>query len=235
MHMKRKFTLLELLVVVSVVAILTALLLPALSLARATALRSQCLNHERQLMLGAMSYNCDWNDFIAGEGARYTGKNGWIHTNLDIYSSRDLQYIPPMRAPASTGDFFGVTWCDSILSFWSREKSQVYWSTYKVPCCVGSSIHYNTPYDGSASAGFLRLSRLPMLSQHIYFGEGSGGNGNVYSISRPTQNTTWGDRGIDFAHAKRANFMFLDGHGESQAAGVLPALPSFPAPVSSPW
>ena len=63
-HMKRGFTLIELLVVIAIIAILAALLMPALDRARDSAQQAVCISNERQIFLAFLSYAGEWNDVI---------------------------------------------------------------------------------------------------------------------------------------------------------------------------
>ena len=55
------FTIVELLVVITVILLLAALVLPALSRSRRTAIRMLCLNNLHQVSLASIAYADDWN------------------------------------------------------------------------------------------------------------------------------------------------------------------------------
>lgn len=103
MHKKKGFTLIELLVVIAIIAILAAMLLPALSKARQAAWSSNCKSNLKQIGLSLFmytSYNSEW--LPPGRGGAW---------RLDLYNCYQQALAPYMEIghyirPGDTDDIY---------------------------------------------------------------------------------------------------------------------------------
>jgi prepilin-type N-terminal cleavage/methylation domain-containing protein/prepilin-type processing-associated H-X9-DG protein len=92
------FTLIELLVVIAIIAILAAMLLPALSKAKSRAHTASCLNNLKQLQLAYQMYSDDNTDHFvdnstsAGDDSA-AGLNAWIQGSVQVWGPLYEEFV----------------------------------------------------------------------------------------------------------------------------------------------
>ena len=228
--LSRGFTLIELLVVIAIIAILAAMLLPALAKARNTAKKGQCINNLHQMGMGLLMYADDSNGVIP----RADAPRWW-------------QVLAPNLGGRNSTNAVKVYICPSYPDPDPKYPGQV-----QLVCFVVNGWTFSSAADqiGTQITGLSKLISIRRPSDTIYLADREDGtdfgpitdaiiksdpNGtldryDVWQVSHlpygangqqpnPKTGNSFGDRRVALArHGNGCALLYFDGHAESKLA-----------------
>ena len=212
---RKNFTLIELLVVIAIIAILAAMLLPALGKARETARSIECANKLKQLSSASALYENDWNGYFPQTCSRLAGQERWPLV-FGKYMQKNSPSWYGSAATAPKKEFYcGSNLVSPFPNFVHTDYATNYSWNYTLMVNAVTLVA-NNPY--------IKNTKLKQSSRSALIWDGGGRNGSMGLSGNPTtqymSGGSWNIRPMDapgslslgWNHNKTANAVFADGH-----------------------
>ena len=211
---KKAFTLVELIVVISVIALLMAILMPVLVGARQRGKSIVCLSNLRQMVIAANNYVCN-ND-------GYYPVAGFFKSMGGLYYCYECDFIKVLEFGVGKECKPGLLWQGSTTE--KIQQCPNFRGKANSPGDPYTGYNYNTSYIGSdgenppQSAKAVQV-KLPALT--ALFGDGQWRDGANKYMRAPWPNPRDGGFSDQYAgtqgyrHLRRTNVAFCDGHTQS--------------------
>jgi len=232
----RAFSLIELLVVVSIIAILASLILPALARAKARAQGSFCLNNTHQLSVAWMVYADDHNGQLSynlGQSPRSpvilpaiggaTMGDNWVN-NVENWELNPDNTNAALAVASGIGPYTSkvaaLYHCpsDNVLSDLQRQNG---WyrrvRSYSMNAMVGDAGGFSqsgTNVNNPSYVQFFRTTSIPRPSDiFVFLDEHPDSIDDGYFLNRESSTPAWIDLPASY-HDGGASFSFADGHSD---------------------
>jgi prepilin-type N-terminal cleavage/methylation domain-containing protein/prepilin-type processing-associated H-X9-DG protein len=195
---RRAFTLIELLVVIAIIAILMAILMPALNRVKEQGKRAACLNNVKQLVLAWNLYSDDNDDEIINGNSHADQVGAWIHYEPGRTEAEQLEGI--RESPL-------YRYCSNVKLYRCPTGIRGEVVTYSIVDRMNG--HVAMP--GATPDPLKRRSQIRNPSEQIVFldeGELTASSWTVYYYQEK-----WWDP-VTCRHGDGTNFSFTDGHSE---------------------
>jgi len=193
------FTLIELLIVISIIAILAGLLLPALKNAKDKGKEMTCGNQQKQIFSGMMMYEIDYNGYLPKGRELDNSSLSWLWYMAE-YRVSSTAFLCPGHPDE----------CDKRYKLGTPAPPGGWPASYPNP--VKNNIGFNfgankAQYGEFTWAYHIRVSRIKYPSNYMFIVDLK-----AAALLTATDFVSTGNTSVSYPHNIKTNFTFGDGH-----------------------